>query len=47
MTLFKVLYGKPPLVLVTFELERTLPNELVDIEFRETDKVLKELKKNL
>lgn len=46
MTLFEVFYGKSPLVLVVYKVGSS-PNELVDIELKERDEVLKELKNNL
>lgn len=46
MTPFEALYGKPPPVLVAYEVGSS-PNELVDMKFGERDEIVKELKKNL
>ncbi|XP_041003166.1 uncharacterized protein LOC121248693 [Juglans microcarpa x Juglans regia] len=46
MTPFEALYGKPPPVLTAYEVGSS-PNELVDMELRARDEILKELKKNL
>lgn len=46
MTPFEALYGRPPLVCMAYE-EGSSSNDLVDMELKKRDKILKQLKRNL